>query len=64
MYVKDKELIVWYTVLNRVTGMLLFILSLSLSTFDLKYSGIIVSFVAILSAIKEEYKINVKAGMK
>ena len=40
------------------------ILPLSLSTIDLKYSGIIVSFVATLSAIQEGYKINVKAGMK
>ena len=63
-YVKYKELIVWYTVMNKVTGMLLCILPLSLSTIDLKYSGIIVSFVATLSAIQEGYKINVKAGMK
>lgn len=63
-YVKYKVLIVWYTVMNKVVGMLLFILPLSLSIFDLKYSGIIISFVTSLSAIQDGYKINVKAGMK
>ena len=57
-YVMRKEIVVLHTVMNKVTGILLFILPLTLTVIDLKYSGAIVSAVATFAAIQEGHRIR------
>lgn len=57
-YVMRKELVVLHTVMNKVTGILLFILPLTLSFIDLKYSGAFVCAVATFAAIQEGHLIR------
>lgn len=57
-YVKRKELVVLHTVMNKVTGILLFVLPLTLTFIELKYSGAVVSAVATFAAIQEGYYIS------
>ena len=56
-YVMRKELVVVHTVMNKVTGILLFVLPLTLTFIDLKYSGMFVSAVATFAAIQEGHLI-------
>ena len=44
--------------MNKVTGAVLFILPLTLSVVDLKYSGGFICTIAILAAIQEGYLIR------
>ena len=57
-YVMRKELVVLHTVMNKVTGILLFVLPLTLTVIDLKYSGAVVSAAATFAAIQEGYIIR------
>ncbi len=57
-YVMRNELVVLHTVMNKVTGMLLFVLPLTLTLIDLKYSGAVVSAVATFAAIQEGHYIR------
>ena len=57
-YVMRKEMVTLHTVMNKVTGMLLFVLPLTLTFIDLKYSGAIVSAVATFAAIQEGHLIR------
>ena len=59
-YVMFKRLVVAHTVMNKVTGILLFILPLSLTIVDLKYSGAFVSTVATFAAVQEGHFIRTK----
>ena len=52
-YIKQKDLVALHTIMNKVTGILLFALPLTLSFIDLKYSGAVVSIVATFAAIQE-----------
>ena len=61
-YVIRKEIVVLHTIMNKVTGILLFILPLTLTLIDLKYSGAIVSAVAAFAAIQEGHLIRTGAG--
>ena len=61
-YVMRKELVVVHTVMNKVTGILLFVLPLTLTFIDLKYSGMFVSAVATFAAIQEGHLI--RTGMR
>lgn len=61
-YVMRKELVVVHTVMNKVTGILLFVLPLTLTFIDLKYSGMFVSAVATFAAIQEGHL--VRTGMR
>ena len=54
-FVLTKRLIVEHTLLNKATGVLLFLLPLSLIWIELKYSAIVVCVVATISAIQEGY---------
>ena len=56
-YVKRKGIVALHTVMNKVTGILLFVLPLTISFIDIKYSGAIVCAVATFAAIQEEYLI-------
>ena len=57
-YVMRKELVVLHTLMNKVTGILLFILPLTFSFIDLKYSGAFVGAVATFAAIQEGHLIR------
>lgn len=57
-YVMRKKMIVLHTAMNKVTGMLLFVLPLTLTAIDLKYSGAVVSAVATFAAIQEGHLIR------
>ena len=57
-FVLTKRLIVEHTLLNKTTGVLLFLLPLSLVWVDLKYSAMVVCVVATISAIQEGYYIT------
>ena len=52
-YICQKRFVVMHTVLNKITGILLFILPLTLRVIDLRYSGGFVCAVATCSAIQE-----------
>lgn len=60
-YVMRKEIVALHTVMNKVTGVLLFLLPLTLSFVELKYSGAIVSAVATFAAIQEGHLIRTGA---
>ena len=57
-YVMRKKLIVLHTIMNKVTGILLFVLPLTFTFIDLKYSGTFVSAVATFAAIQEGHLIR------
>ena len=52
-FVLAKRFIVVHTILNKITGVLLFLLPLSLFGVDLNYSVMVVCVVATISAIQE-----------
>ena len=54
----NKELVAAHTVMNKVTGIVLFILPLTITRIDLKYSGALVSAVATFAAIQEGHYIR------
>ena len=60
-YVMRKELVVMHTTANKVTGFLLFVLPLTLTFIDVKYSGALVSLLATFAAIKEGHRIRTEA---
>ena len=57
-YVIQKEMVVLHTVMNKITGVLLFAIPLTLTVIDLKYSGAAVSAVATFAAIQEGHLIR------
>ena len=52
-YVSKKQFISLHTIMNKVTGLLLFLLPLTLSFVELKYSLPVVCSIATFSAIQE-----------
>ena len=52
-FVIQKKPVALHTVMNKVTGLLLFVLPLTLKYIDLKFSGAVVSAVATFAAIQE-----------
>lgn len=59
-YVMRNEFVAAHTVMNKVTGILLFILPLTLPTLDLKYTGAAVCTVASFAAVQEGYYIRTR----
>ena len=57
-YVMRKEFVAVHTMMNKTTGIVLFILPLTLSFVDLKYSGVFVCALATVAAIQESYLIK------
>lgn len=57
-FICRKRLIVEHTVMNKITGVLLFLLPMTLFFIELKYSAVVVCFVATFSAIQEGYFIR------
>ena len=56
-YVAKKQFVSLHTVMNKITGLLLFLLPLTVSFVELKHTAIVVCFLATLSAIQEGYYI-------
>ena len=57
-YVIRKDIVALHTVMNKVTGLFLFLLPLTFSFIDIKYSGAFVSAIASFAAIQEGYLIR------
>ena len=52
-YVSKKQFISLHTIMNKVTGLLLFLLPLTISFVEIKYTVIVVCTIATFSAIQE-----------
>ena len=63
-YISKKQFISLHTAMNRVTGLLLFLLPLTLPFVELKYTAIIVCSIATLSAIQEGVYVIVDSECK
>jgi CDP-diacylglycerol--glycerol-3-phosphate 3-phosphatidyltransferase len=53
-----KKLISLHTIMNKITGILLFLLPLTLHFIEIKYSSVVVCSIATFSAIQEGYYIR------
>ena len=53
VYISKKPFIFLHTIINKVTGLLLFLLPLTSSFVELKYSSLVVCSIATFSAIQE-----------
>ena len=63
-YVSKKQFIALHTIMNKVTGLILFLLPLTISFVELKYTAIVVCSIATLSAIQEGFYIITDSGPK
>ena len=54
-YIRNKRLVSVHSVMNKATGFLLFLLPLTMSFIELKYSAVIVCLAATFAAIQEGY---------
>ncbi|MDD5808741.1 MAG: CDP-alcohol phosphatidyltransferase family protein [Oscillospiraceae bacterium] len=59
-FIVQKKFVAVHTILNKVTGAMLFVLPLTVSFVDLRYSGSIVCAVATFAAIQEGHFIRMK----
>ena len=59
-FVGQKELISVHSMMNKLTGGMLFVLPLTLAFIDLRYSAAVVCVVATIAAIQEGYLIKRK----
>ena len=57
-FIYTKKLISLHTVMNKITGLLLFLIPLALQFIEIKYSLIAICIVATISAIQEGYYIR------
>ena len=63
-YIKYKEFTAVHSVINKVTGGLLFVLPMTLTVIDLRYSAVVVCVVATAAAIQEGYLVKRKVMNK
>ena len=59
-YIRRRKLVFFHTFLNKATGLMLFLLPLTLSFLDVKYSGIPVCIMATAAAIQECFYMGTK----
>ena len=57
-FIRKKKLISLHTMMNKTTGVLLFLFPLTLHFIDIKYSAVVVCAIATFSAIQEGYYIG------
>lgn len=57
-YILQKQFVAVHSIMNKITGAVLFILPLTLSIVDLKYSGGFTCTTATLAAIQEGYLVR------
>ena len=60
-YIRQKEFISVHSVMNKMTGGLLFVLPLTLAFIDLRYSAAVVCMVATAAAIYEGFTVWVRS---
>ena len=58
VFIHKKKLLSIHSILNKITGFALFLLPLSLSFVEIKYSSVVVCLIATFSAIQEGYYIG------
>ena len=63
-YVSKKQFISLHTIMNKATGLLLFLLPLTISFVELKYTAIVVCSIATFSAIQEGVYVIVDSECK
>ena len=63
-YVSKKQFISFHTIMNKATGLLLFLLPLTISFVELKYMATVVCSVATLSAVQEGFYVIVDSEPK
>ncbi len=63
-YVSKKQFISLHTIMNKATGLLLFLLPLTISFVELKYTAIVVCSIATLSAVQEGVYVMTDSGAK
>ena len=63
-YVSKNKFISLHTIMNKVTGLLLFLLPLTISFVELKYTAIVVCSIATFSAIQEGVYVIVDSECK
>ena len=59
-FIVQKKFVTVHMILNKVTGAMLFVLPLTVSLVNLRYSGSVVCAVATLAAIQEGHLIRMK----
>ena len=57
-YVFKKQFISVHTIMNKVTGLLLFLLPLTIHFFELNYIAVVVCSIATIAAIQERFCIT------
>lgn len=55
-----KRIVFLHTILNKITGLLTFILPLTFSFLDFRYTSIVVCIIATIAAIQEGYFLRTK----
>ena len=63
-YVVQKQFVAVHSMMNKVTGVLLFLLPLTISFIDLRYSAAVVCFVATFAAVQEGHFIRTKKSIE
>ena len=61
-FVVQKKIVTVHSVMNKITGVLLFVLPLTVKFIDLRYSAAIVCAVAVFAAIQEGHYIRTGNG--
>ncbi len=61
-YVIQKQFVTIHSLMNKVTGLLLFVLPLTLSFINLRYSAVVVCLVATFAAVQEGHFIRTKTS--
>ena len=59
VFIHKKKLLSIHSILNKITGFALFLLPLSLSFVEIKYSSVVVCLIATFSSIQEVYYIRI-----
>ena len=62
-FVVQKRFVAFHSMMNKVTGVLLFSFPLTLSFVDLKYSAVAVCLIATFAAIQEGHFIRTKRNL-
>ena len=57
-YIRQKQFVAVHSIINKVTGVLLFVFPLTLTFIGLKYSAVFVCIIATAAAVYEGYLIN------
>ena len=59
-HVVQRQFVAVHSVMNKVTGILLFLLPLTFSFIDLRYSAMVVCIIATFAAVQEGHFIRIK----